>query len=223
MQFARALSFYSQDKKWFRKVLALAAIQLIPIAGLAAATGWALEICRRVIRGSTDELPMLDLRRQLPDGFAVWGIGLVYLLPAPVLLGIAGILSTLIFPAGQSSAPAAFNSFWWGIEFITAALVLGAAMGTAAALGRFADAGSFRAAFQFREVVSAIRANPLAFLQVVLAGLPLGLLALLGIAVCGMGLFFMTAYALGSWFHLAGQAHRKSTEKAASGSVSGRV
>ena len=52
MQFARALTFYSQDKHWFRKVLALAAIQLIPIAGLAAATGWALEICRRVIRGS---------------------------------------------------------------------------------------------------------------------------------------------------------------------------
>ena len=153
----------------------------------------------------------------------MWGIGLAYLLPAAALLGMGGILSALIFPAGQSGAPAAFNSFWWGIEFITAALVLGAAMGTAAAVGRFADAGSFRAAFQFREVVSAIRANPLAFLQVVLAGLPLGLLAISGVAVCGAGLFFTTACALGSWFHLAGQAHRKSAERAASGSVSGRL
>ena len=223
MQFARALSFYSQDKKWFRKVLAPAAIQFIPIVGLAAACGWALEICRRVIRGSKDEVPALDLRRQLPDGLAVWGIGLAYLLPAAALLGMAGILSARLFPAGQSGAPAAFNSYWWGIEFIAAALVLGGAMAAVAAIGRFADAGAFRAAFQFREIVSAIRSNPLAYLQVVLAWVPLGLLALSGVAVCGAGLFFTTALALGSGFHLAGQAHRRTAEKAASGSVPGRA
>jgi hypothetical protein len=222
MQFTRALTFYSQNKEWFRKVLAPAAIQLVPIAGLAAACGWALEICRRVIRGSKDELPPLDLRRQLPDGFAVWGIGLAYLLPAAVLLGVGGILSAWIFPAGANTAPAAFNSYWWGIEFIAAALMLGGAMAAVAAIGRFADAGSFRAAFQIREIVSAVRSNPLAYLQVVLAWVPQGLLALLGIAICGAGLFFTTAYALGSGFHLAGQAHRLAAEKAASGSVPGR-
>ncbi len=222
MQFARALSFYSQDKKWFRKVLAPAAIQFVPIIGLAAAYGWALEICRRVIRGSKDELPLLDLRRQLPEGFAVWGIGLAYLLPAAVLLGVGGILSGLIFPAGANTDPAAFNSYWWGIEFIAAALLLGGMMASVAAVGRFADAGSFRAAFQIREIVSAVRSNPLAHLQVVLAWIPLGLLALLGIAICGAGLFFTTAYALGSGFHLTGQAHRRTAEKAASGSVPGR-
>ncbi len=223
MQFARALKFYFDDGRWFRKILTLAAVQLIPLLGLAAVTGWALEICRRVIRGSKDEVPPLDLRRQLPDGFAVWGIGLMYLLPAAALLGAGGITSALIFPAGGSHSSMAFDSYWWGIEFIAAALLLGAAMGAAASVGRFAATGSFRAAFQIREVVSAIRSNPLVFLQVVLACLPLGLLALLGIAVCGVGLFFTTACALGSGFHLTGQAHRLAAERAVSGSVAGRL
>jgi hypothetical protein len=223
MQFARALKFYIGDGRWFRKLLTLAAIQLIPLAGLAAVTGWALEICRGVIRNQKDEVPGINLRRQIPDGFSVWAIGLAYLLPAAALAGLGGILSAWIFPAGQSSAPAAFNSYWWGIEFIAAALLLGAAMGTAAAVGRFAEAGSFRAAFQLRKVVSAIRADPLVFLQVVLTGIPLGLLAFSGAAVCGAGLLFTSAYALGAWFHLAGQAHRLAAERAASGSVSVRA
>jgi ABC-type amino acid transport system permease subunit len=219
MQFARALKFYFNDSHWFRKVLSVAACLLIPILGVAAATGWALEISRRVIRNQTDAVPAMDLRRSWTEGLAVWAIGLVYLLPVMALLGAGGLLSALIFPAAKSSAPMAFDSYWWGIEFITVALLLAAVLGMIAALGRFADTGSFRAAFQWREVISILRSAPVAFLQVVLAWLPLGLLALSGIAVCGVGLFFTTACALGSGFHLMGQAHRLAAEKAASGSV----
>ncbi len=223
MQFARALKFFFSDDHWFRKVLIVAACQFIPILGSAAATGWALHICRRVIRGEKDEAPKFNFRRQLPDGLAVWGIGLAYLLPAAALLGAGGILSALIFPAGSAGAPAAFDSYWWGIELLAVALLLGGAMGAVAAVGRFAAAGSCRAAFEFREIVSTIRSTPMAFLQVLLLGLPLGLLALSGAAICGVGLFLTNACALGSWFHLAGQAHLLAAEKAASGSVPGRA
>jgi hypothetical protein len=224
MQIMRALKFYFDDPHWFRKVLVAAACLLIPLLGWAIATGWALEICRRVIRGQKDEAPGIDLRRQLPDGLAGWGIVLAYLLPAGLFLGAAGILSALIFPAGKSIAPAAFDSYWWGIELLAAALLLGGALGTVAALGRFADAGSFRSAFQLREIVSSIRSAPVAYLQVVLMGIPLGLLALLGIAVFGAGLLFTTAYAIGSGFHLAGQAHLlAAARRVASGPVPGPV
>ncbi|MGB7539617.1 MAG: DUF4013 domain-containing protein [Anaerolineales bacterium] len=223
MQFTRALTFYIGDKHWFRKILTVAACLFIPLLGLAAATGWALEISRRVIRNQKDDLPGMDLRRSIADGLALWVIGLGYILPVVALSGAGGILSARFFPAGRSSAPMAFDSYWWGIEFIAAALLLAAALGMIAAAGRFAETGSFRAAFQLRKILSAIRSAPVVYLQIVLIGVPLGLLAISGIAVCGVGLFFTTACALGSGFHLAGQAQRLAAERAASGPIPGRV
>ena len=101
MQFARALKFYIGDGRWFRKLLTLAAIQLIPLAGLAAVTGWALEICRGVIRNQKDEVPGINLRRQIPDGFSVWAIGLAYLLPAAALAGLGGYPFRVDIPGGS--------------------------------------------------------------------------------------------------------------------------
>jgi len=223
MQFARAMKFYFGDAHWFRKVLAAAACLLVPLLGWAAATGWALEICRRVIRGAEDGVPRIDLRRQLPDGFAVWGIALAYLLPAGIFLGAGIILSARIFPAGRSMAPAAFDSYWWGIEILAAAILLGGALGTAAAIGRYAGSGSFREAFRLRGIAGAIRSAPVAFLQALVMGLPLGLLAFAGIAVCGAGVLFTAVCALGSGFHLAGQAYLLAAGRGASGPIPGRV
>jgi hypothetical protein len=56
-------------------------------------------------------LPEIDLRRSAADGLAVWGIGLVYILPVVALLGAGGILPALIFPAGRSSVPTVFDSY----------------------------------------------------------------------------------------------------------------
>jgi hypothetical protein len=148
----------------------------------------------------------------------------MYTLPVAGWLGAGGLLSVLIFPAGKSLAPVAFDSYWWGIEILAAAFLLAGSMGMIAALGWFADAGSIRSAFQLREIFSSIRFAPVAYLQVVLMGIPLGLLALLGIAVLGVGLFFTTACALGSGFHLAGQAHLlAAARRVASGPVPGPV
>jgi hypothetical protein len=223
MQFARSLKFYFNDPHWFRKTLAAAACLLIPLLGWGVATGWALDICRRVIRGAEDEVPGIDLRRQLPDGLAVWGIGLVYLLPAAGLLGLGAILSALIFPAGKGGAPVAFDSYWWGIEILAAAMLLAGALGTAAALGRFAGSGSFREAFRLRGIAAEIRSAPVAFLQALVMSLPLGLLAVAGVAICGVGVLFTATCALGSGFHLAGQAHLLAAERGASGPNPGRV
>ena len=144
MDFGRAFSFYFKDDRWFRKVLAPAACQIVPLLGLAAAAGWGLEICRRVIRKNADELPAMNLRRNIPDGIAVLGIGLACSLPVVLWLCAAGLLSALAFPGGRGGAPLAFDSFWWGAEFIAAAGIAAAAMGMTAAAGRFAETGSFR-------------------------------------------------------------------------------
>jgi hypothetical protein len=215
MDFGRALSFQFKDDRWFRKVLAPAACLCIPVLGFAAATGWALEICRRVIRGDSDELPAMDLRRNLKEGLSVWAIVSAYGMPVVLWLGAAALFAALVFPFGRASAPLAFDSFWWGIEFIAAAGILAAAMGSVAATGRFSETGTLREALHLREIASAVRAAPKEYLKVVLAWIPLGVLGVAGIAVCGAGIFFTTAYALGSGFHAAGQAHRLATSRRA--------
>jgi hypothetical protein len=223
MQFTSALKFYFQSEKWFRKVFAPAVCLFIPLVGLAAVTGWALEVCRRVIRKDPDPLPAMNFRRNLRDGIAVWGIVFVYGLPLVLWLGAGAILSIRLFPAGRESSAVSFDLIWWGIELTALMILLGAEMGIIAAIGRFADSGTFRAAFRLRDIFSTIRLAPIAFFLAVLAWLPLGLLAVSGIAVCGVGALFTTAYALGSGFHLAGQAYVAAAERVASGSVSGRV
>jgi hypothetical protein len=223
LRFGQALTFFFRDERWFRKVLLPALCQFIPLIGLAAATGWALDICRRVIQKDEDSLPAMNFRRNLADGWKAWGVGLAYLLPAGVWLGVAGIASRLLFPSGAGVNQAAFDSFWWGSEFLAAALLLGAALGTTAAIGRMAETGSLRAAFRLRQIVQTVRSAPIEYLKVVSFWIPLGFLAVSGAAICGAGLFFTTAYALGSGFNLIGRAHLLAAEKAVSGSVSGRT
>lgn len=207
MQFKRALAFPFQDAGWFKKVLIPAIAQCIPLIGIILATGWALEICRRVIRKDPRELPALEFRRDLAGGLSVWGLLLIFTIPMLLWLGLGGAISAAAWPAENGNNAARFDVFWWGVEIGALAIALGSAMGALAAVGRLAESGSFRSALQIRDGMAALRSAPVAYLLAALAWLPLGFLAVSGIALCGVGVFFLSAYALGSGFHLAGQAH----------------
>jgi hypothetical protein len=207
MQYKHALTFPFQDTDWFKKVLIPAISQFIPLVGILVTTGWALEICRRVIRKQTGELPAVQFRHNLSDGLRVWGILLAYGVPVLLWLGLGGLLSAFLWHANDGGGSDSFDLLWWGIEIGALVLALGVAMGAVAAIGRFAESGTFRSALQIREAIAAVRAAPGIYLLAVFAWLPLGFMAVLGIAICGVGAFFTTAYALGSGFHLAGQAH----------------
>jgi hypothetical protein len=206
INFRLALAFPFEDKNWFGKILIPALVQCIPLFGLLAATGWALEICRRMVRKEARELPVLKFRRDLAGGLRVWGVTFLFGMPVWLWLGAGGLLSVPLWHANNRTATGSFDALWWGVECGALLIALAAAMGAQAAVGRLAETGSFRAAFQLREVVSILRSAPVVYLQVVLAWFPLGLLALSGIAVCGVGAFFTTAYALAAGFHLSGQA-----------------
>ncbi len=207
MQFKHALAFPFQDKDWFKKVLIPAITQFVPLLGVLLTTGWALEICRRVIRKDTRELPSLHFRRDLAGGLVVWGIILIFGIPTFLWLGLGGLISAPLWNTNTEAGAGSFDVLWWGIEIGALVIALGAAMGALAAIGRFAETGTFRSAMQIREVITTVRSAPVVYLLAVLAWFPLGFLAVLGIAICGVGVFFTSAYALGSGFHLAGQAH----------------
>lgn len=211
MQTGRALTFPFQDADWFRKVLRVAVCLLIPVLGAFLAKGWALEVCRNVIRGRDRDLPDVHVRRHTGDGLAVCGLFLTCSLPVFLWLGVGGIADAVLSAAAADNV--AVDVLWWGYEI--ALLALGAACGVwaVAAVGRLAEDGSFRRAVGIRGAVAAVRSAPSAYGFTALSWLGFGLLAASGIALCGMGIWFTSAFAAASAFHAAGQARRLAAGK----------
>jgi hypothetical protein len=204
MRFGHALRFVFQDDDWFKKILLPAACLFIPLLGVFLTAGWALEICRREIRKQAPALPSLSFSRNLRDGLAVWGIFLASSLPLLLWLGMGGIFNAALVAAKKDSG--AVDLFWWGFEFAGLAVAAAGGVWTVAAIGRLADTGSFREVLRIRGVVRAISTAPAVYVRAVFSWLGLGLLAVSGIAVCGVGLGFTSAFAAAAAFHLAGQA-----------------
>ncbi|MBN2085695.1 MAG: DUF4013 domain-containing protein [Anaerolineales bacterium] len=216
-----ALMFVFKDDLWFSKILRPAVFLIVPFVGVFLLAGWALGVCRGVVRGGAPALPAADVRRNLADGAAVMGIFAVCALPFCLAVALGGIGGAAWEAVRETEG--GIDLYWWGVEFGGLIIALGGAVWAVVAVGRLADTGSVREALRIRGVVRAVRAAPAAYGLTLCSWLGLGLLALSGVAVCGVGLFFTTAFAAAAAFHLAGQAHRLAAEKAASGSVSGRL
>jgi hypothetical protein len=211
MRFGLALTFLFQDAQWFRKVFRVAVCLLIPVLGAFLAKGWALEVCRNVIRGRDRKLPDVHFRRHMVGGLAVCGLFLTCSLPVFLWLGLGGIADAVLSAAAVNSV--AVDVLWWGYELVF--LALGAACGVwaIAAVGRLAEDGSFRRAIGIPGTVAAVRSAPAAYGFTALSWLGFGLLAASGIALCGMGICFTSAFAAASAFHAAGQARRMAAGK----------
>ncbi|MFN2298862.1 MAG: DUF4013 domain-containing protein [Anaerolineales bacterium] len=211
MRFGLALTFLFQDAQWFRKVFRVAVCLLIPVLGAFLAKGWALEVCRNVIRGSDRKLPDVHFRRHAGDGLAVCGLFLACSLPVFLWLGVGVIADALLSVAAADTV--AVDVLWWGYEI--AFLALGAACGVwaVAGIGRLAEDGSFRRAVGIRGAVAVVRSAPAAYGFTALSWLGFGLLAASGIALCGIGICFTSAFAAASAFHAAGQARRLAAGK----------
>jgi hypothetical protein len=211
MRFGLALTFLFQDAQWFRKVFRVAVCLLIPVLGAFLAKGWALEVCRNVIRGRDRKLPDVHFRRHMVGGLAVCGLFLTCSLPVFLWLGLGGIADAVLSAAAADSV--AVDMLWWGYELVF--LALGAACGVwaIAAVGRLAEDGSFRRAIGIRGAVAAVRSAPAAYGFTALSWLGFGLLAASGIVICGMGICFTSAFAAASAFHAIGQARRLAAGK----------
>jgi hypothetical protein len=198
MRFGLALTFLFQDAQWFRKVFRVAVCLLIPVLGAFLAKGWALEVCRNV-------------SRHAGDGLAVCGLFLACSLPVFLWLGVGVIADALLSVAAADTV--AVDVLWWGYEI--ALLALGAACGVwaVAGIGRLAEDGSFRRAVGIRGAVAVVRSAPAAYGFTALSWLGFGLLAASGIALCGIGICFTSAFAAASAFHAAGQARRLAAGK----------
>ncbi|MGF1603180.1 MAG: DUF4013 domain-containing protein [Thermosynechococcaceae cyanobacterium] len=96
----RALRYPWQGEGWFWRMLPLALLQLAPLVGQVILVGYGQAVVRATYRQQRD-LPRLHLRRSLVDGLRLTSVGVVYCLPA--ILMVLLVFSTSDTPATQTS------------------------------------------------------------------------------------------------------------------------
>lgn len=208
MEFGKSFSFVFEDEDWIVKILLAAVIAFIPIVGGLAVAGWGVEITKRAIQKDPELLPGWgDFVNYLIKGLVVILIGFVYMLPVILVQ----ICSNGTYYFGMESGEEGFEilanvvlACFGCLTLIYAILVF---FLIAAAIGRYADTGEIGSAFQFKQVFAIVRAAPTAYLMVLLGAFLAGMIAMVGVIACVIGVFFTAAYANAINASLMGQAY----------------
>lgn len=218
MDFGKAFTFTFDDPDWIKKVLIGGVVTLVPIFNLAA-TGYSLEVTKRVINGEPRLLPEWDdLGGKFVKGLLVAVIGFVYALPILLLVCLMqGGMMLLGGAAGSSrsggeaagGATAVIASCFVCLIFLYS-LFLGLVL--PAAIGNYAAKDQLGAAFRFADIASLVQKNTGAYLMVLLIEIASGLAAsLVGSIACGIGLIFTAFWAMLVNGHATGQAYREAS------------
>jgi hypothetical protein len=193
-----AFAWPLKDPDWLTKLLIIAVILVIPIAGAINGLGWMLASLDR-LRAGEERLAPANLR-YIGRGFPLFVVNFFYILgvvvvaaliyvPAvivasnqsqgqanPALVSLAVLLSLLAFSVATLGSLA--------LDFAMPSIVLGT------------DRGGIRGGLQLRAVLRMARAN---ISNTLIAGLMLiaaSFVGSLGMVACGVGILFTTAYAL---------------------------
>jgi hypothetical protein len=209
MDFGKAFSYAFEDQDWIKKVGIAALIMLIPILGQIIIGGWALEITRRVIRRDPEPLPdWSEFGDYLVKGLQVFVIGFAYSLPI-ILISICTQVPTafLADQGGDAENLIIVLSICTSCISMIYGIFLGFVL--PAALGNFAAHEQLGAGFRFGEVFGLVRAAPMAYLLVLVGSFVAGLVAMLGLIACFIGVFFTVPFSYAINAHLQGQAYNE--------------
>jgi hypothetical protein len=213
MEFGKAFSFAFEDPDWLKKLGIGALLMIIPIIGWMVVAGWGLEITKRVIQHDPQPLPdWSDFGGHLIKGLQVFVIGFVYSLPT-ILINACQQGITIFGQQGNNSSDQTVTSIvtvvaiCFGCVSFIYSIFLGFIL--PAALANFAASGQMGAGFRFGDVFGMVRAAPMAYLMVFLGGIVAGIIAVLGLIVCFIGVLFTAVYAYTINAHLYGQAYNE--------------
>ena len=193
-----AFTWPVRDPQWVTKVLIIALILLIPIAGAINGLGWMLASLDR-LRAGEETLAPANLS-YLGRGLRLFVVNLVYGL-AIVLIAAAIYVPALLLAAGQSQGSV-------NPALVSLAIVLSMLAFSIATLGTLAlnfalpsivlatDREGIQGGLRVSSVVRRARMN---VANTLIAGLMLiaaGFVGSLGIVLCGIGVLITSAYAL---------------------------
>ncbi len=216
MDFGKAFTFPFDDQDWMKKLGIAALLLLIPIAGFILVGGWMLELMRRVIQGDGRPMPDWDdFGGYFMKGLQVMVVGIVYGLPA-ILVNICQQAVTFGLNSGDlgsdetmATALMVLSVCFGCFSFIYSILML---IVLPAALGKLATTGQIGAAFRFSEVIGMVRATPGPFIMAMLGSFVAGIVAMLGVILCVIGMLATMAYAYAIQGHLFGQAYKAGSQ-----------
>ncbi len=221
MDVGSAFTFMFDDEDWIKKLaigggIMLLGIILLPLLGLGLLlflpiNGYMIEVLKNVRDGHSKPLPeWADFGALFMTGLFVFLIGLVYNLPAILLLCGSGVIQALPEMVDMGSDAASTVAFLaLCLTCVQIIIGLAAAILLPAAIIRYAQYGSIGAAFQFGEIFAFVRSNVGDYIIVFLLAWVAGLLAGFGIILCLIGVFFTAFWSYLVAGNLYGQLARK--------------
>lgn len=228
MDIEKSFGYPFEDKEWVGKLGLGALISMVPILNFAW-TGYMVGIIRNVMDHAAEPLPTWDdLEKKLVDGLILFAAGLVYALPAILLILIP---TGILVASGVMTENSNLRDIGQVILSIGGALFAGLlcviflygiflSLVYPAILVMFAREGTFASCFKLREIVAMISQNTSAFLTAwgmsLVAGIGVGMIVGLASVVVGWipcvgwaaGLVLglgSTVYASSVQAHLVGQ------------------
>ncbi len=219
MDLGKAFSFAFDDPDWIKKVLLGGVISLVPILNFAA-TGYSLEVTRRVLNNDPRPLPEWDdIGGKLVKGLLYTVVAFVYALPILLLACLmqGGIL--LLGGAASSSSGNASDATGGAVAAISVCfgclmLIYGVFMGIVlpAAIGNLAAKDQLGAAFHFGDIIKLAQKNIGVYVMVLVITVLAGLIAsIVGSVACGIGILFTGFWSLLVIGHATGQAYREAS------------
>ena len=193
-----AFTWPTRDPEWLAKMLIIALILLIPIVGAINGIGWMLASLDR-LRAGEEKLAPANLSH-LGRGFRLFVVNLVYGL---CIVAIAALIYVPAVIVATNQSHGAANP-----ALVSLAIMLSLLAFSVATLGSLAlnfatpsivlatDRGGIRGGLSVGAVLRLARAH---IANTLIAGLMLiaaSFIGSLGVIVCGIGVFFTTAYAL---------------------------
>lgn len=212
MDFGLAFSYVFKDPDWFKKIVIVALIGLIPIIGQMVVLGWGLNIAKRVMNHDPNPLPDVDFGADLGRGFYGFVIAIVYTLPISILSGFLGGLDAIIANSNTDAAIAAVTLLSVCVGLFSFVYGLACGLMLPAAYTNYLANDSLAAGFRLGEIFAQVRGNIGAYFMVLLGTIVAGIIAPLGVIACVIGVLLTYAYSLAIMGHLYGQAHNESNK-----------
>jgi hypothetical protein len=193
-----AVVWVVRDPQWAGKLVIIALILLVPIAGQINGLGWMLAALDR-LRAGEETLPPANFG-YIGRGSRLFVVQLVY------ALGISLIVAVLYTPAVLVFQHEGRGSFDYGL--VSVGLLLNLLSFSAATLGSLAlnfvtpsivlatDRGGIPAGLSVADVLRRARESGVSTLIAGLMLIAAGFVGSLGLIACGIGVVFTTAYAL---------------------------
>ena len=212
MDINKSLGYVFEDRDWLTKVLLGGIVCAIPVVNLAGA-GYGVRLIRNVAAGEERPLPdWSSFGEYFVQGLLVFVAIAVYWLPLLMLNGATSLLNSF---AGLDNVGYAIAGLISGLSCIESLYGLLLALWLPAAIAHFSATGELVAFFQFGRIWGLISRHSGDYVvAVIVAAVASTVAALVGVALCFVGVIFTTFVAGLVLAHLLGQILRADAELA---------